>query len=132
MFRSVEADLLFKYKVTVVNALRVYYINQPHSFCQNWPKCARNKIFHHYLQDYLLSGKNQSSNLWWLIPSLPLMLQSCNSVAITIVMHIQNVNLISTIRQVPSTSFRDIMITRYAHDQSYVTRFIFSAAKASS
>ena len=41
-------------------------INQPHSFCRNWPKCARNKIFHHYLQDYLLSGKNQSSNLWWL------------------------------------------------------------------
>ena len=27
-------------------------------------------IFHHYLQDYLLSGKNQSSNLWWLIVGL--------------------------------------------------------------
>ena len=36
-------------------------------FVKNWPKCSRNKIFHHYLQDYLLSGKNQSSNLWWLI-----------------------------------------------------------------
>ena len=36
-------------------------------FCQNWPKCTWKQIFCHYSQDYLLSGKNQSSNLCWLI-----------------------------------------------------------------